>query len=414
MKKLPFKISIKANADMDEPAEMSIRGVIGEEFDMETWSTKSTEDEVLNELSQIPKGKKIHVKINSPGGDVGIALGCYNAIASRYDDVTTQNCGYACSAASILRLAGKNRLSPTSCNWMIHCGSCMSYGNAEDHQKTLNMCNSIDKTMAAIYCKASGVGTPEEWLEKMKAETWFTGEEACEAGLGTSAEGDTDSPEIEMSAAAKKVIATFKHIPKNLQARFSVSATAGNPPPNNNQQTKKTSMKLIIAALVASGFPCAEDASEQTIATTLQSGFGSIKAERDGFKTQLDGVAATRKNRVTEAVEKAVTDKIVAEGRKASMIATGSATPEGETVILDQIVDLREAKASFRGRGANPVPRGNGNAEGDTIESLLEEQAEAISANNTEELAAINGRLAKARKREPLFETEPTYRRARN
>jgi ATP-dependent protease ClpP protease subunit len=407
MKKLPFTLSIQANANSDEPAEMSIRGIIGSSFDPETWTMKTTEDEVLSELAQIPKGKKINVRINSPGGDFGLALGCYNALATRHADVTTYNAGFACSAASCLMLAGANRVSPPSCNWMIHCASSGTYGNSADHQKSLDMLKSIDKTMAAMYCKASGVGTPEEWLAKMEKETWMTGDEACDMKLATSSEGETDSPEIEMTAETKKVIATFKHIPTNLQPRFNVAATAVNPPPTNNNQPKIKSMKKIIAALVASGITCADDANEETVVAHVS----SIISQRDGFKNQIDAATAARKTRVEAAVNQAVTDKIVSEVRKASMIATGCASSEGETVILDQITDLREAKATNR-RGANPVPRGTQTGEEESIEALLEEQRAAIAANNSDDLAAVNQRLAKARKREPLF-TKPEYTRAR-
>jgi hypothetical protein len=163
-------------------------------------------------------------------------------------------------------------------------------------------------------------------------------------------------------------------------------------------------MKKIIAALVAAGMTCADDASEESVAALVN---GAI-TERNGFKTQIEAANSARKNRIEAAVNSAVTDKIVAEGRKVSMIATGCASAEGETVILDQIADLREAKAVRGGRGATPVPRGNPTGEQDSIESLLEQQDDAVAKNDTEALAEINAKLRTARgRKEPLFKPEP-------
>jgi hypothetical protein len=139
----------------------------------------------------------------------------------------------------------------------------------------------------------------------------------------------------------------------------------------------------------------------------------SVISQRDGLKTQVDAVTAARKTRIEAAVNLAVTDKIVAEGRKASMITTGCASADGETVVLDQIADLREAKATTR-RGAPAVARGTQTGEEESIEELLEQQKDAVASGDGDKVAAAVAKLRVARgRKEPLFE-EPQYTRARN
>jgi hypothetical protein len=229
----------------------------------------------------------------------------------------------------------------------------------------------------------------------MKAETWMTGDEACDAGLGTSDNGETDMDEMEMAADAKLVLASFKNIPNNLRSRLTaVRAQAGNlPPTNQHQQTEsKQNMKKIIAALVAHGIACAEDATEETIAAHVT----AIGTETKNLRGQIEAIATDRKTRITAVVEAAfTTEKLIAESRKAGLIAIGSASAEGETEVMTQLSELREAKAVKNPRGANPVPR-NPNPNGEeTVESLTAALDDEYRQRNpdSEKIADIQARL---------------------
>jgi ATP-dependent Clp protease, protease subunit len=414
MKKLPFNFNVVANADNSKPAEISIRGVIGRYFDPETYSMSDTEEDVLNELNQIPVGKKINVRINSPGGNVGLTLGCFNALARRSADITTFNEGYACSSASVLMLAGSRRVSPKSSLMMIHCASNDCIGNAADMRKNADTLDAHDKVMAALYAKAAG-GTPEDWMKKMQDETWMTGEEAVANGLATSDDGEIQMDDGEPDAECKRIVATFKNIPENLRSRLAVRAQAvGNPPtpPTPQPQPKVKSMKKITAALVAAGLITAS--TEEQTEDSLLPQINAVLAENKRLKTENEGFVTARKNRVTAALDLAVTDKVIADTRKAGLLALGTATAEGENEVLAQLAELREAKAMKAPRGAAPVPRAQGGGEADTIESLLEEQAEAMKGTDGDLLASINAKLAEKRGRKDLFKAAEERRAYNN
>ena len=326
-RKFPFNFNVVANADTEAPAEISIRGVIGKYFDPESYSVSDTEEDVLNELNKIPAGKKINLRINSPGGAVGIALGCYNAFSRRAADVTTYNDGYACSMASVLMLAGARRVSPKSSLMMIHRASAQCEGNDEDMTAAATMLAKHNQMMAELYTKASGVGTPESWLEKMKAETWFTGSEAKAAGLTTDddgeieqAMGDNEDPE------AKRIVASFKRAPKDLRSRFEVTAQAKVIPPMPPKTTPPQKMKKVIDALVAAGFTVQPEATEDQIALCISRDVAPLRAE---VQKHIDA----RKSRITALLDAAVTGKVITEARRGGLLAFGVASAEGEAEV---------------------------------------------------------------------------------
>lgn len=147
-------------------------------------------------------------------------------------------------------------------------------------------------------------------------------------------------------------------------------------------------MKMIIAALVANGISVAAEASEETILAQLN----PVLAENKRLKAENEAHLEARKTRVTALVEAAFTDKVIAETRKASLIALGTASAEGETEVVAQIGELRAAKTAPAARGAKPAKPGAG--EGDTqtqAEARLEEiQAELTGKNLT---AAVRAQL---------------------
>jgi ATP-dependent protease ClpP protease subunit len=382
-----------ASADA-APAEIHVRGVIGSYFNSETYSMSDTEEDVLNELNQIPAGKKINLRINSPGGNTQLALGIYNAFARRSADITTYNDGFACSAASVLFAVGSRRISPPSSVIMIHGASSGMEGNEQDAEKFIDMLRTCNSAMAACYAKAAG-GTAQEWLEKMKQETWMTGEQAIQCGMATHSADDIqlDADAADGDPEARALIATFKNIPKNLRSRFVTAKAPAIPPVPTTQPTTK-SMKKIIDALAAAGFTVAADANEDTLALIISRDIAPVRAELQRLKDAT-------KARITALIESAVKDKVIAESRKAGLTAFALSGQDGEAEVLAQLAELREAKAAASGRGARPVPRGEG--EGETIESLLNAQSDAISGNDPQLLAEINSKLAVKRGRQDLF-----------
>jgi ATP-dependent protease ClpP protease subunit len=365
MKKLPFNFDIRCEADTDTPAEISMRGVIGTSIDYNTWSIKNTETEVINALSQIPAGRKINVRINSVGGSHQMGLGIYNALQRRKADVTTYNDGYACSAASVVCLAGSRCISPKSSVWMIHCAAADTSGNAADKLKDAEMLKACDASMAAAYAAKTGIA-PEKCLEMMQAETWMSGEQAIEMKFADAdSDGDTiptsdDSGDDTEAAARQAVIATFRNIPSNLKGRL-VTAQAPAKPAVQPQTTNKPNMKSIITALVAAGVPGLTESSDES---QVLAALASVTNDRERLSKTVKAYETATRARVTSRVEKAITAKLIKPERKDNLIAAGIACE----AALDFLDDIAPAPV---GRGMTPAPRVAG--EPDSIESLRKE-----------------------------------------
>jgi ATP-dependent protease ClpP protease subunit len=172
----------------DAFAEIIISGQIGRDYyDQSGTSSKDFRDA----LSQIPKGHKINLRINSEGGSVQDGLEIYNAIKARAEDVTCYISGYAISIASVIPLAAARIVSPISSIWMIHDPWCFSQGDAAAMRATAEMLDKHGDTLAQIYSAKTGK-SKKAMRDAMKEETWFTGSQAVEYGLADALEDDTE------------------------------------------------------------------------------------------------------------------------------------------------------------------------------------------------------------------------------
>ena len=149
------------------------------------------------ELAGITGDLEVH--INSPGGDVWDGLAIYNAIAQRPGNVTTVVDGLAASAASFIALAGSERVIAPGAMMMIHDASGVCFGNAGDMRELAGLLDKVSGNIASLYATHSG--QPDGWREAMTAETWYTAQEAIDAGLADKLAERPAAPDAAQAAA---------------------------------------------------------------------------------------------------------------------------------------------------------------------------------------------------------------------
>ena len=120
--------------------------------------------------------------INSEGGSVFDGFDIYNQIKSLPNNVITEVRGMAASIASLIMMAGDEIQIGQAGAVMIHRSMTMAMGNSEDIEQQTNILRKIDDIITTIYAARTGK-SKEEVDELLSEETWFTGEEAVEAGL---------------------------------------------------------------------------------------------------------------------------------------------------------------------------------------------------------------------------------------
>lgn len=156
-----------------------------------------TAKDFVAELANAGDGP-LTVHINTPGGDVFDGLAIYNAIAAR-DNTTTVVDGIAASAGSFIMQAGKKRRMTRNGQVMIHNASGLVIGEAKDMREMADLLDKTTANIADIYAQRSGTDL-DTWLEAMDAETWYSGQEAVDAGLAdevVGAENSKDSKSTE-------------------------------------------------------------------------------------------------------------------------------------------------------------------------------------------------------------------------
>lgn len=145
----------------------------------------------------------INVYINSYGGEVAEGLAIYNMLKSHKAKVKTYCEGFACSIASVVFMAGDERIMNAASLLMIHNAWMYTAGNSQQLRKDADDLDVITQASVAAYMSKVGI-TEKELKELLDAETWLLPAEALEKGFATSvvAEQATEKP----AASAHKAL----------------------------------------------------------------------------------------------------------------------------------------------------------------------------------------------------------------
>lgn len=168
------------------------------------WGVSAREfAEVLDGLGT--EVKEIRLHINSPGGEVFEGIAITNLLRSHSARVVAVVDGLAASAASFIAVTADETVMGRHTQMMIHDGWGWCIGNAKDMHSTGDLLDHLSDNIAAMYAAKAG-GTTEDWRELMLAETWFSAEEAVEAGLADRVDAGvtTGDPENQFDLSAFK------------------------------------------------------------------------------------------------------------------------------------------------------------------------------------------------------------------
>lgn len=302
MAKLAPWLTVKNEGD-SEPVVMVISGAIGKSW----WDDSGVSSkEFHDELNKIPKGKAIHVRINSEGGSIKDGLEIYNALKERRKDVTAFVDGYALSIASVIPLGADKVVSPKSSIWMLHEPWSMTQGNAEEHRHSAEMLDKHGDMLAAIYAEETGK-SKKSMRDLMHAETWMTGDEAVDFGLAD------EVPEDAGQASFRPLDKTqFKTIPTNIFNMISADKSGDNKKHITGTTMNKT---IIVALLKAHGIEAVDTETDEQLQAKLDKIPKAKKPEEKANDTD-DSVAALQEIRAQLSAERKT--RITAEVKRRS------------------------------------------------------------------------------------------------
>ena len=158
------------------------------------------------QLAELGDINQINVRINSYGGEVAEGLAIYNALRNHKAKVTTICDGFACSIASVIFMAGDNRVMNDSSLLMIHNAWTFAEGNADQLRKQADDLEKINEASVKAYMSKVSI-TEEELKALMDNETWISPEDAVEYGFATDVKkDDSDKPSQNARKKVQKMI----------------------------------------------------------------------------------------------------------------------------------------------------------------------------------------------------------------
>lgn len=174
--------ALRPRAEAGAPAELMIYGRIGGGGFLSDGISASDVAAALRDAGPGP----LTVRINSGGGDVFDGVAIYSLLVSHPGTITAQVDGLAASAASFIMLAADHIRAERPAMFMIHGGMTMTFGNQQTHERAAALLGKVSDTIAGMYADRAGEDI-EAWRTTMDENgedgTWYTGQEAYDAGL---------------------------------------------------------------------------------------------------------------------------------------------------------------------------------------------------------------------------------------
>jgi len=360
----------------EKPAELILYGDIS---NYSWWGDEVTPSEFNKELAALGDVTEIVVRINSGGGDVFAANAIYTRLKDHKARIIVKIDGWAASAATIIAMAGDTIMIPASGVFMIHKPSYGLRGwfNSDELIKMSEELNVIENSMINAYALKTGKDK-DEIAALLKAETWYTGEDAVAGGF-------CDEIMFGEAQALANVVAfsTYKNIPKallnlpsggvaNKQTTMPPSgnypAPAGHPSTEGNLIKGEESMDIKTVEDLIAAFPALVAQVESAAAES------ATKAERERIKEIESAAVAgfeeiTTKAKFDEPVSAADAEIAVA---KAIISAQKAA---GENYLKGRADDIAASGID----GVKPENSESGTVEAKTPEEKMTKARAAVT-----------------------------------
>lgn len=161
---------------------------------------------VIDALASVADVPTVHVRINSPGGDVFEGRAIVEAL-KRFSGKTIAHVdSLAASAATSIAIACSEVEIAQGAFFMIHNASGLVWGDKTAMRDTADLLEKVEGTIVLDYTNKTGKDAADvvAWMD---AETWFTADEAIANGfcdrLAATAENNKASNTWNLSAYSK-------------------------------------------------------------------------------------------------------------------------------------------------------------------------------------------------------------------
>lgn len=266
--------------------------------------------EFIRQLNSVPEDVEgIIVNINSEGGSVFEGNAIAEAIKQHPAKVTTQCIGSALSIASVIFLAGDERLIAENGWVMIHEPMTESWGTAQEIRQQADLIDGIRVKMIDDYAGATKLSAKQA-ESMMKDETWMDANDSIKYGFADGVTGRS----LAVAISNKN----FKNMPKRLIASCE-DAPCGDVSNVEETRMSENTVGQTIAAIRAR----CRGANDQFILTQLEAG------------TSIDEITAIHNDAQAKEIE---------ELKQALAIAEATIATYEEEMAKDDPEEMAEEK----------------------------------------------------------------------
>ncbi|MBB1511981.1 ATP-dependent Clp protease proteolytic subunit [Tessaracoccus sp. MC1627] len=342
-----YRIEAKADGTAESAADVYIYDEIG------YWGTSAKD--FTAQVAGLDVDT-INLFVNSPGGNAWDGVAIMNALRRHRARVQVTVDGIAASAASLICMAGDHITMNRSAQMMIHDTSGMAWGNAQTMRETADLLDKLSDSYADAYAKRAG-GTRAQWRDVMRAETWYTAEEAVLAGVADEWDGSADTKaaahDLSRFTYAGRLAAPAPALPAVAALHVPPATSEPGQPTERQDAMSDSFMAGLRERLGISDAGTSEDAvlaaldealAEQADAppapvAALPEGVVAIEAAMlNTMRSELDELRAIRTEQAdaTRAalVEAAIADGRIPPARREHWVAALKADEEGMAPVL--------------------------------------------------------------------------------
>lgn len=332
-----------------QDGELVLYGFVGETY----FEQGFTSQDVLTALAEIGRDTDVTVRMNSGGGYVHEGLAIYNALATHKGVVTIQVDSIVASSASLIAMAGDRIVMKAGSLMMIHDPAGITFGTADDHEKTRIALDKMGDAFARIYADRAGKDAADV-RASMKEEIWLGADEAVAEGYADEAEAAKAKPaaafDYRMYAhAPKRLVASARAKNWSLPASMNAASAATTRQQKESSMTDKTKADDSAADLDKAKAEGAKAAQARIVAIMASD------AAKDRPKAALS--AALKTEMTVEQASDFLADLPV---EKAAEAKAGDIDPKVEVTAKVDVEAYAEDRAKASGLTAPAKPQAAG------------------------------------------------------
>lgn len=307
---------------------LQFRGSVGWRLDASSFSAAMDEAE--------ENYKVVEIDVNSPGGSTGEGMEMYNRVRTCPIKTVSKCVSIAASMASAIMMGADEVVMCETSLMMIHEPWTFTYGNADELRKEADTLEKFSKTLAKTY--ESKTKLPEEEIAALlKAETWFTPEEALKKGFIDRIDkgGDTQEAIAKFAAMGKKEIVNYARSLDNKSETEPV-------PPTKVSADIKSQLKNMDKIALASMLGMGATASEAEILAKCKATLDENTTLKNELKEVQDKNSAQLEARIKSSIDKALSEGRIVETDRAMYESLG----RHDMALFEQTIAARPAHAS--------------------------------------------------------------------